>query len=139
MRHTDIVSRFRGHKIRGKLLESERRIERCPAPGISLHRFEPSAPVRFGFLALVVCFFLGQLLPIANTCDRVVFVLGSLEPIWIQQLSKPLRPDALAALTWASIVVNRGFAILLAGLTDHEDILPVEREHLIRVSLDVFG
>ncbi len=68
-----------------------------------------------------------------------VFVLGSLEPIWIQQLSKPLRPDALAALTWASIVVNRGFAILLAGLTDHEDILPVEREHLIRVSLDVFG
>ena len=50
-----------------------------------------------------------------------VFVLGSLELIWIQRLSKPLRPDALAALTWASIVVNLGLAILLAGLTDHED------------------
>ena len=50
-----------------------------------------------------------------------VFVLGSLELIWIQWLSKPLRADALAALTWASIVVNLGLAILLAGLTDHED------------------
>ena len=50
-----------------------------------------------------------------------VFLLGSLELIWIQWLSKPLRADALAALTWASIVVNLGLAILLAGLTDHED------------------
>ncbi len=50
-----------------------------------------------------------------------VFVLGSLELIWIQRLSKPLRADALAALTWASIVVNLGLAILLASLTDHED------------------
>jgi signal transduction histidine kinase len=50
-----------------------------------------------------------------------VFVLGILELIWIQWLSKPLRADALAALTWASIVVNLGLAILLAGLTDHED------------------
>jgi len=50
-----------------------------------------------------------------------VFILGTLELIWIQWLSKPLRADALAALTWASIVVNLGLAILLAGLTDHED------------------
>jgi two-component system sensor histidine kinase HydH len=50
-----------------------------------------------------------------------VFVLGAVELIWIQWLSKPLRADALAALTWASIVINLGLAILLAGLTDHED------------------
>jgi signal transduction histidine kinase len=50
-----------------------------------------------------------------------VFVLGCVELIWIQWLSKPLKADALAALTWTSIVVNLGLAILLAGLTDHED------------------
>jgi len=50
-----------------------------------------------------------------------VFVVGSLELIWIQRLSKLLRADALAALTWASIVVNLGLAILLSGLTNHED------------------
>lgn len=50
-----------------------------------------------------------------------VFVLGSLELSWIQRLSKPLRADGLLALTWASIVVNLGLAILLSGLTDHED------------------
>jgi signal transduction histidine kinase len=50
-----------------------------------------------------------------------VFVLGSLELIWIQRLSKLLRADALAALTWASIVLDLGLAILLSGLTNHED------------------
>jgi len=50
-----------------------------------------------------------------------VFLLKALEFIWVQRLREPLRPITVVALTWISIVVNLGLAILLAGLTDHED------------------
>ena len=49
------------------------------------------------------------------------FAVEVFELIWIRRLSKPLSTTALAALTWSSIVVNLGIAILLAGLTNHED------------------
>ena len=51
----------------------------------------------------------------------VFFALGVFELVWIRRLTKPLSPIALAALTWSSIAVNLGIAILLAGLTNHED------------------
>jgi signal transduction histidine kinase len=50
-----------------------------------------------------------------------VFALGVLELVWVQGLSQPLRPGALVALTWASIMVNLGVAALLLALTNHED------------------
>lgn len=50
-----------------------------------------------------------------------VFLLKGLELIWVQRLRHPLQPLTVIALTWTSIVVNLGLAILLAGLTDHED------------------
>jgi signal transduction histidine kinase len=50
-----------------------------------------------------------------------VFLLKCLELIWVQRLKQPLRLTTLLVLTWASIVVNLGLAILLADLTDHED------------------
>jgi signal transduction histidine kinase len=49
------------------------------------------------------------------------FGLEIFELVWIRRLSKPLSATALAALTWTSIVVNLAVAILLAGLTNHED------------------
>lgn len=50
-----------------------------------------------------------------------VFFLKCLEIVWIQRLKQPLEPAMLVALTWTSIVINLGLAILLATLTDHED------------------
>lgn len=50
-----------------------------------------------------------------------LFALGVVELIWIQELSAPLQTRSLAALTWSSIVVNLGVAILLSALTNHED------------------
>ena len=49
------------------------------------------------------------------------FVMEIAELVWIRRLSKPLSTAALATFTWSSIVVNLGAAILLAGLTNHED------------------
>ncbi|MBI3475317.1 MAG: HAMP domain-containing histidine kinase [Acidobacteria bacterium] len=50
-----------------------------------------------------------------------VFSLGVLELFWLQRLSKPLPTSFLSVLTWSSIVVNLALAILLSGLTNHED------------------
>ncbi len=49
------------------------------------------------------------------------FLMEIGELIWVRGLSKPLSANALVVLTWSSIVVNLAVAILLAGLTNHED------------------
>jgi signal transduction histidine kinase len=51
----------------------------------------------------------------------LVFLLKSLELIWVQWLKSLPQPTTVVALTWTSIVVNLALAILLASLTDHED------------------
>lgn len=48
-------------------------------------------------------------------------LLKTAEWIWLQRLSKPLKPIALAVLTWASIAFNIALASALAILTDKED------------------
>lgn len=48
-------------------------------------------------------------------------VLKTAEWLWLQRLSQPLKPAAVATLTWASIALNITLASLLAGLTDRED------------------
>ncbi len=50
-----------------------------------------------------------------------VFLLKSMELVWVLRLRSPLQPITVMALTWISIVVNLVLAILLVGLTDHED------------------
>ena len=47
--------------------------------------------------------------------------LKTAEWLWLQRLSQPLTPAALATLTWASIALNITLASLLAVLTDRED------------------
>ncbi len=47
--------------------------------------------------------------------------LKTAEWLWLQSLSRPLKPAALAALTWASITLNIALASVLALLTDRED------------------
>jgi two-component system, NtrC family, sensor histidine kinase HydH len=49
------------------------------------------------------------------------FALEIGELVWIRRLSKPLSTIALGTLTWSSIAVNLAVAIVLAGLTNHED------------------
>lgn len=51
----------------------------------------------------------------------LVYGLGIVELAWLQRLSKPLSAGVLVVLTWSSIAVYLALAILLAGLTDHED------------------
>jgi two-component system, NtrC family, sensor histidine kinase HydH len=50
-----------------------------------------------------------------------VFFLKCLELIWVHRLKQPLQPIPLLVLTWTSILINLGLAMLLAALTDHED------------------
>ncbi len=45
----------------------------------------------------------------------------SAEWLWLRRLSRPLKPAALAALTWASIAFTIALASMLAILTDKED------------------
>lgn len=47
--------------------------------------------------------------------------LKTAEWLWLQRLSRPLKPASLAALTWVSIAVNITLASMLALLTDRED------------------
>lgn len=47
--------------------------------------------------------------------------LKTVEWLWIGQLTEPLKPATLAALTWASVTANIVLAMTLAILTDKED------------------
>jgi len=47
--------------------------------------------------------------------------LKTAEWLWLQRLSRPLKPTTLAGLTWASIALNITLASVLGALTDKED------------------
>ncbi len=49
------------------------------------------------------------------------FALKAGELVWLRRRSRPLAPAATAVLTWLSIALNLGLAIVLASLTDRED------------------
>lgn len=49
------------------------------------------------------------------------FALKAGELVWLRSIKKLPAPTALVLLTWASIILNLTLAVLLAGLTDHED------------------
>lgn len=72
-------------------------------------------------LHLYFAYFWGKPAPLLVAGVMLGIALKSAEWIWLQRLSRPLRPAALAALTWASIIFNVGLATMLAVLTDKED------------------
>ena len=51
----------------------------------------------------------------------LAFLLNTLELAWLQFLSKPLSMKALAAITWAAILVNLTLAFTLAVLSNTDD------------------
>ena len=65
--------------------------------------------------------FWGKPTPLLIIAVTFGFVLKTAEWFWLQRLSRPLTPAALAALTWSSIALNITLASLLALLTDQED------------------
>ncbi|HEV2467966.1 MAG TPA: HAMP domain-containing sensor histidine kinase [Candidatus Sulfotelmatobacter sp.] len=72
-------------------------------------------------LHLYFAYFWGRPVPLLVAAVMLGIALKVGEWIWLQRLFKPLKPSALAALTWASIVFNVVLATLLAVLTDKED------------------
>lgn len=65
--------------------------------------------------------FWGRPTPALMSAFAIGFSLKAAEWVWINRLRAPLRPAALVALTWASIVMNITLASSLAVLTDKED------------------
>jgi signal transduction histidine kinase len=52
---------------------------------------------------------------------NAVLLLNVLELVWIQRLTRELRPGTLLVLTWSSICLNLAAAGLLTVLANHED------------------
>lgn len=72
-------------------------------------------------LHLYFSYFWGKPAPLLVAGVMLGIALKVAEWMWLQRLSRPLKPAVLAALTWASITVNVGLATMLAVLTDKED------------------
>ena len=96
---------------------------------VAAFRRQESIFIALNLLILAVLFslhvffsyFWGRPNPWLVAAVAVGIALKALEWIWVQRLSKPLTPAALAALTWASITLNVVLASALAILTDKED------------------
>jgi len=92
-------------------------------------RHQESLFIALNLLLLAVLFslhwyfaaFWGKPTPLLIIAVTFGFVLKTAEWFWLQRLSRPLTPAALAALTWSSIALNITLASLLALLTDQED------------------
>ena len=65
--------------------------------------------------------FWGKPAPLLITAVVAGISLKTAEWLWLQRLSRPLKPAILASLTWASIALNITLASTLAVLTDRED------------------
>lgn len=92
-------------------------------------RHQESILIVLNLLILAVLFslhcyffeFWGKPSPLLIVAIGIGIVLKTGEWLWLQRLSQPLKPAAVATLTWASIALNITLASLLAGLTDRED------------------
>ena len=65
--------------------------------------------------------FWGRPTPLLMTAVAIGVSLKTAEWLWIGRLTRPLKPAALAALTWTSVTLNITLALTLAILTDKED------------------
>jgi len=99
------------------------------ASDLSSFRRQESILILLNLLILVVLFslhlyfaaFWGKPAPLLIAAVGIGIVLKTTEWLWLQRLSRPLKPTELAALTWASIALNVTLASVLAVLTDKED------------------
>jgi two-component system, NtrC family, sensor histidine kinase HydH len=99
------------------------------APDLISFRRQESIFIALNLLILVVLFslhlyfsdFWGRPSRLLIVAVALGVLFKTAEWIWLQRLSEPLRPAALAALTWASIALNVTLASVLAVLTDRED------------------
>lgn len=99
------------------------------SPGLDSFRRQESIFIALNLLILITLFFLHfqfaeywgkPTLPLILAVAIGTFLKAG-EWLWIRRLSRPLRPGALASLTWASIALNIIVASTLALLTDRED------------------
>jgi signal transduction histidine kinase len=65
--------------------------------------------------------FWGKPTPLLMAAVAAGISLKTVEWLWLQRLSHPLRSSTLAALTWVSIALNIALAFVLAVFTDRED------------------
>jgi two-component system, NtrC family, sensor histidine kinase HydH len=105
-----------------------------PAPSLTTSdlfafRRQESIFISLQLLILTVLFalhwyfdnFWGKPSPLLIATVVAGIVLKIAEWLWLQRLTRPLKPATLAALTWASIALNIVLAAVLAALTDRED------------------
>src|SRR5690349_20657870 len=52
---------------------------------------------------------------------EIAFVANAAKLMWVQSLAAIAKPRVLISITWISVIVNIGLALLLSELTDHED------------------
>jgi signal transduction histidine kinase len=99
------------------------------ASDLASFRRQESILIVLNLLILAVLFslhwyfagFWGKPTPLLVVAIGLGVILKIAEWLWLQRLSQPLKPAALAALTWASIALNITLASLLGVLTDRED------------------
>ncbi|MGA7753281.1 MAG: ATP-binding protein [Candidatus Sulfotelmatobacter sp.] len=99
------------------------------ASDLSAFRRQESIFIILNLLILVVFFSLnlyfsnlwGRPTPVLTLAVALGVLFKGAEWLWLQRLSEPLKPAALAALTWASIALNIILASLLGVLTNSED------------------
>ncbi len=99
------------------------------ASDLASFRRQESIFITLNLLILVVLFslhvyfanFWGKPTPLLLGAVAIGVIFKTAEWLWLQRLSRPLQPAALAALTWASITLNLTLASFLAVLTDRED------------------
>ena len=100
-----------------------------PTSDLASFRRQESIFIVLHLLILAVLFclhlyfaeFWGKPSPLLIAAIGLGIVVKTAEWLWLQRLSQPLKPVALAALTLASIALNITLASVLAVLTDKED------------------
>ena len=99
------------------------------ASDLSSFRRQESIFIILNLLILIVLFslhlyfasFWGRPVPLLVIATAIGVSIKAAEWLWLQRLSRPLKPLALTILTFASITLNITLASVLAVLTDRED------------------
>ena len=99
------------------------------ASDLDSFRRQESILIALNLLILIVLFLLhlyfasfwGNPKPLLILAVGIGIVAKATEWFWLRRLTRALKPNELATLTWASIVLNITLVFLLSVLTDRED------------------